>query len=56
MNHIEAKKTYQLRALELKLREGKTKNKYALQNKINKLREEIASLQKQSSWNKFLSQ
>jgi hypothetical protein len=56
MNYLlEIKKRNQLTALETKLRQGNVKNKYALSNKIIKLREELQAIQKANQWNNFLS-
>lgn len=56
MNYsLEIKKRNQLKALEIRLKQGNVKNKYPLFNKIIKLREELQTIQSANQWNNFLS-
>jgi hypothetical protein len=46
----------QVKALEYILNNGIVKNPYAIKGKINNLKKQLESMQKEVAWKKFLSQ
>jgi hypothetical protein len=57
MTHLaEIKKKYQIKALQMKLQQGKVKNPYALAKKIDMLKREINAYGNRIAWNNYLAQ
>ena len=57
MTHLaEIKKKYQIKALQMKLQQGKAKNPYALAKKIDMLKREINAYGNRIAWNNYLAQ